>query len=64
MTWSVYEDIQQPGTFVETFVVGSWIEHLRQHERNTENDYVIQSRVRAFQRGETTPIVRHLVAPE
>ena len=63
MTWSVYEDIQQPGTFVETFVVGSWIEHLRQHERHTENDYVIQSRVRAFQRGEASPIVRHLVAP-
>ncbi|WP_130099323.1 MFS transporter [Siccibacter turicensis] len=64
MSWAVYEDIQQPGTFVETFVVGSWMEHLRQHERHTENDFQIQRRVRAFQRGETPPTVRHLVAPE
>ncbi|WP_436876925.1 MFS transporter [Siccibacter turicensis] len=64
MSWAVYEDIQQPGTFVETFVVGSWMEHLRQHERHTENDFQIQRRVRAFQRGEIPPTVRHLVAPE
>ena len=63
LSWSVYEDIRQPGIFVETFVVGSWIEHLRQHERHTMNDLKIQNRVLAFHQGETPPAVRYLVAP-
>lgn len=63
LSWSVYEDAQQPGIFVETFVVGSWIEHLRQHERHTMNDLKIQQRVQAFHRGEQPPTVRYLVAP-
>jgi MFS family permease len=63
LSWSVYEDIQQPGIFVETFVVGSWIEHLRQHERHTVNDRLIQSRVQAFHLDAGPPPVRHLVAP-
>lgn len=63
LSWSVYEDVQQPGIFVETFVVGSWIEHLRQHERHTMNDLKIQQRVQAFHRGERPPAVRYLVAP-
>ncbi len=64
LTWAVYEDIQTPGKFVEVFVVGSWLEHLRQHERHTINDQLIQSRVRTFQLGERAPEVRHLVAPD
>lgn len=63
INWSVYEDILQPGIFVETFVVGSWMEHLRQKERYTINDRKIQSRVYAFHQGENLPEVRYLVAP-
>ncbi|WP_413721866.1 MFS transporter [Sodalis sp. RH23] len=64
LTWAVYEDIEFPGKCVEVFVVGSWLEHLRQHERHTVNDKRIQDRVRAFHHGEQPPVVRHLVAPE
>ena len=63
MSWSVYEDILQPGIFVETFVVGSWMEHLRQLERYTMNDQKIQTRVYAFHQGDTVPQARYLVAP-
>ncbi len=63
MGWAVYEDAVQPGVFVETWVMGSWIEHLRQHERHTVNDQRIRERVLAFHQGEEPPIVRHLVAP-
>lgn len=63
INWSVYEDILQPGIFVETFVVGSWMEHLRQKERYTMNDRKIQNRVFAFHQGESLPEVRYLVAP-
>lgn len=63
LSWSVYEDIQKPGIFVETFVVGSWIEHLRRPERQTVNDLLIQSRVQAYHRGSSLPEIRYLVAP-
>ena len=63
LSWAVYEDIQRPGTFVETFAVGTWVEHLRQQERHTVNDLLIQDRVYAFHRGQSSPQVRYLVAP-
>ncbi len=63
LSWAVYQDVQRPGLFVETFVVGSWIEHLRQHERHTMNDLKIQNRVQAFHRGGQPPAVRYLIAP-
>jgi len=64
INWAVYEDILQPGIFVETFVVGSWMEHLRQLERYTMNDRKIERRVYAFHQAEQLPTVRYLVAPE
>lgn len=63
INWSVYEDILQPGIFVEAFVVGSWMEYMRQLERYTMNDQKIQNRVYAFHQDERLPQVRYLVAP-
>jgi len=63
LSWSVYEDIQRPGIFLETFVIGTWIEHLRQQERHTANDLLIQSKVYAFHRGGELPRARYLIAP-
>ncbi|CCJ85417.1 protein of unknown function DUF894, DitE [Cronobacter dublinensis 582] len=63
LSWSVYEDIQRPGVFIESFVIGTWIEHLRQQERHTVNDLLIQSRVQAFHRGEASPAARYFIAP-
>lgn len=64
ISWSVYEDVQQPGIFVETFVIGSWMEHLREADRHTMNDLKIQRRVHAFLADNAGPTVRYLVAPE
>ena len=36
--WDLYADLEQPGIYLETFVVDSWSEHLRQHERLTVAD--------------------------
>ncbi|EOC1343462.1 MFS transporter [Cronobacter dublinensis] len=63
LSWSVYEDIQRPGVFIESFVIGTWIEHLRQLERHTVNDLLIQSRVQAFHRGGARPAARYFIAP-
>lgn len=64
ISWSVYEDVQQPGIFVETFVIGSWMEHLREADRHTMNDLKIQRRVHAFLADNARPTVRYLIAPE
>lgn len=46
--WGVFEDAAEPGRFVETFLGESWLEHMRQHERVTKADSVLQERVQRF----------------
>ncbi len=38
VSWRVWRDAADPGHVLEQFVVGSWDEHLRQHERVSERD--------------------------
>jgi hypothetical protein len=57
----VFEDVADPGCFVETYVVGSWAEHLRQHERFTAEDLAVRDRVRLFHVGEDPPVVSHFI---
>ena len=59
--WGLFSDTSDPSRYVETFVVESWAEHLRQHERVTVADRVAEERARAFHIGETPPIVSHLI---
>jgi hypothetical protein len=61
--WGVFEDAAEEGRMVETFLVGSWIEHLRQHERVTNADRLVQDTVDRFHiRG--APKVTHLIAAD
>ncbi|MEM7653393.1 MAG: MFS transporter [Pseudomonadota bacterium] len=60
--WGVFEDTEQPGAFVEYFLVDSWLEHLRQHERVSHADADLQERVRSYHSGDMPPTVRHLLA--
>jgi MFS family permease len=59
--WGVMEDTERCGDFLEYFLVGSWLEHLRQHERVTREEERLQTALRALHRGEQPPKVRHLV---
>jgi MFS family permease len=63
LSWGLYEDAARPGLFVETFIVESWIEHLRQHERVTRADRECEETARKFHIGTQAPLVRHLIAP-
>jgi MFS family permease len=60
--WGLFEDAATPGRFIETYVVESWAEHLRQHERITISDREIETRAFAFHRGEGPPGVTHWIA--
>jgi predicted MFS family arabinose efflux permease len=59
--WGVFEDAAEEGHIVETFFVESWLDHLRQHERVTEADRVLQEVVNRFHIGDS-PKVTHLIA--
>jgi MFS family permease len=59
--WGLYQDTADPWRWLETFVVESWVEHLRQHERVTMSDRLLQERVYAIVEG-GEPRVSHYVA--
>jgi len=61
--WGLFEDVADPGCFVETYVVRSWAEHLRQHERFTAEDLAVRDRVRSFHVGGDPPAVSHFIHP-
>jgi MFS family permease len=62
--WGVFEDVAEPGCFVETYVVRSWAEHLRQHERFTADDLAVRDIVQSFHVGEDPPAVSHFIHPD
>jgi MFS family permease len=47
--WNIYEDAADPGRFLETFLIDSWTEHLRQHDRITHADKDVEDSIRRFQ---------------
>ena len=62
MTWGLFHDVAEPGRFVETFTVESWIEHMRQHERPTLEDQRAEENILAFQLDGKPPKISHFVA--
>jgi MFS family permease len=59
--WDLYADLERPRCYLETFVVDSWSEHLRQHDRLTVADLELTKLTRSFHRGERPPLVRHML---
>ena len=57
--WGICRDLETAGRYVETFVVSSWAEHLRQHDRVTRADRHLEERIRGCVVSE--PRVRHLL---
>ena len=59
--WGLFQDTANPGRFLETFIVETWIEHLRQHERMTVADRSIEEKAFSFHAGGERPQVQHLI---
>jgi len=59
--WHVFEDAAEKGRWLETFLVDSWLEHLRQHERVTNADRALDEAVLRFQTN-GLPKVTHYIA--
>jgi hypothetical protein len=62
--WSVFEDAERPGRFVESFVTRSWGGYLRQRSRYTTADLRILDSVRALDRSGNGPKVSYFLHPE
>jgi MFS family permease len=60
--WRIFEDASEVGCFVETFLVASWLDHLRQHGRVTNADRALEDVVRNLDAG-AGPNTTHLIAP-
>lgn len=59
--WGVFQDTADPTRMVETFVVESWIEYLRQRERLTTSDRMTRDRVLSFHQGGSPPKASHMI---
>ena len=57
--WGLYEDMAHPERVLETFLVDSWLEHLRQHQRVTKADRVVEEQLRKLVREE--PRITHYI---
>jgi len=62
LRWGLFHDPTSPSKYLETFLVESWAEHMRQHERVTVTDRLVEDRVLAFHIGEKPPVVSHLIS--
>jgi MFS family permease len=60
--WSLFADSTEADLYTEVFLVKSWLEHLRQHERATVSDREVVSEARRYHLGPDPPEVRHLIA--
>ncbi|PRC56972.1 MFS transporter, partial [Mycobacterium sp. ITM-2017-0098] len=59
--WRLFRSVEHESTFVETFVVRSWGEHMHQHHtRLTGQDLLIEQAVEAYTDGE--PVSQHHLA--
>ena len=64
INWALLASVERPNHYMETFVVESWLEHMRQHERVTVADRAVLDKARSFHTGDEPPRVTHfLVEP-
>jgi MFS family permease len=57
--WAIFRDTEVADRYLEIFLVNSWAEHLRKHERQTQADRELEGRISGCISGE--PRVRHLI---
>jgi MFS family permease len=57
--WGVFHDMEVADRYLEIFLVNTWAEHLRQHERQTQADSELEQRLYRCVTGDSR--VRHLI---
>ncbi|HLF73554.1 MAG TPA: MFS transporter [Anaerolineales bacterium] len=62
ISWGIFRDLADPERYVETFLVTTWAEHMRQHARVTVEDQATEDRTFSFQQPGVEPFASHLIA--
>lgn len=62
VSWGIFRDLENPDRYVETFLVTTWAEHMRQHARVTVADQETEARTFSFLQPGVEPIASHLIA--
>jgi quinol monooxygenase YgiN len=60
--WGLFEDVQQPGRFVEHFALDTWADYLRRFQRFTAMDERLRAMRLAFHLGDEPPRISRYVA--
>ncbi|KAG0761634.1 hypothetical protein G6F22_018833 [Rhizopus arrhizus] len=60
--WGIAEHTGDPERVQEWFLVESWAEHLRQHQRVSQADADLQGEAQRFHIGPDKPVVHHFLA--
>jgi hypothetical protein len=60
--WGLFRHDKYADVYIEAFLIDSWAEHLRQHERITVADRSVEDHAFSFHVGEKPPIVSHFIA--
>jgi MFS family permease len=60
--WELYQDTAQADHYIECFMVESWLEHLRQHDRVSVSDKALQEKISTCLITGSTKAINHYVA--
>ena len=59
--WHIFEDLEKENVFLEIFLVETWLEHLRQHERIIRHDLILKERINTYL-SQKPVLVTHYIA--
>jgi MFS family permease len=62
--WQLYEDVAHPDGWLETWTMESWVDHLREAARLSEEDQEVLARAGRFQRDPSVPVPSRYLAVE
>lgn len=60
--WQLYQPVEREDLLREVFFTASWLDHLRQHERVSRDDAVLQAELQSFCIDGQLPTVTHHLA--
>lgn len=59
LTWGLMQNTENPDIWLEFFIDGSWLEHMRHHGRVTKADQCIESTARRVQQQDGALVIKH-----
>jgi MFS family permease/quinol monooxygenase YgiN len=62
LRWNLFQDAAQPERWMETMLLESWNDYLRQHERVSIESAEVEARAHAFHEGTEPPRVSHMLS--